>query len=54
MVLKITLVFENYGTFYLSVLYKKKETNEVQVIYLSSIKHEIFFILKKILRQNKI
>ena len=55
MVLKITLVFENYATFYLSVLYKKKkETNEVQIIYFSSIKHEIFFILKKILWQNKI
>ena len=31
MVLKIKLLFENYATFYLSALYKKKgkETNQV-------------------------
>ena len=40
--------FENYATFSLSVLYqkKKKETNEVQIMYLLSIKHEILFILR--------
>ena len=39
--------FENYTTFSLSVLYqKKKETNEVQIMYLLSIKHEILFILR--------
>ena len=40
--------FENYTTFSLSVLYqkKKKETNEVQIMYLLSIKHEIVFILR--------
>ena len=47
--------FENYTTFYLSVLYhkKKKETNEVQIMYLLSIKHEILFILRYIFAPTK-
>ena len=47
--------FENYATFSLSVLYqkKKKETNEVQIMYLLSIKHEILFILRYILALTK-
>ena len=49
------LVFENYATFSLSVLYRKKEkrNSEVQIIYLSSIKHEILFILRYILALTK-
>ena len=47
--------FENYTTFSLSVLYQKKEkeTNEVQIMYLLSIKHEILFILRYILALTK-
>ena len=47
--------FENYTTFSLSVLYqkKKKETNEVQIMYLLSIKHEILFILRYIFAPTK-
>ena len=34
MVLKIKLVFENYATFYLSALYKKKKRNKWSLKYM--------------------
>ena len=43
--LKIVFVFENYATFSLSMLVKKKTYNNSIIMYLLLLKHDIFFIL---------